>query len=47
METNSKEAAMEDVGEIPPAAAAASPGEAEMEEISPASTQTGELQHKK
>ena len=47
MEADSKEAAVEDVGEIPPAAAAASPGEAEVKEISPASTQTGELQHKK
>ena len=46
MQTESKEAAMEDVGEISPAAAAASPGEAEMQEISPASTQTGELQDK-
>jgi hypothetical protein len=37
---------MEDVGEVPTAAAAAaSPGEAEMKEIPAASTQTGQLQH--
>ena len=37
---------MEDVGEISPAAAAASPGEAKMEEIPAATAQTGELQDK-
>jgi len=35
---------MEDVGEIPPNAAAASPGEVKMEEIPAASRQTGQLQ---
>jgi len=45
METDGKEAAMEDVSEIPAAAAAASPAEAERQEIPAATAQTGELQH--
>lgn len=45
METESKEASMEDVAEIPPTAAAASPGEAERLEIPPANAATGQLQH--
>jgi hypothetical protein len=47
METESKEAAMEDVGESSLTAAVASPSEAEIEEISAAAMQTGQLQGKK
>ena len=43
METESKEAAMEGVGEISTAAVAASPGEADMKEIPAAAAQTGQL----
>jgi hypothetical protein len=44
METDSKEAAMEDVGEISLTASAATLSEAERLEIPAASTQTGQLQ---
>ena len=47
MQTEGKEAAMEDVSEIPTAAAAASPSEAEMTEIPAATIETGQLQNKK
>ena len=47
METDNKEAAMEDVGEIPTAAAAPPPGEAEMKEIPAATAQSGQLQHER
>ena len=47
METDSKEAAMEGVGEISTAAAAASPGEAEMKEIPADAAQTGQLQQRR
>jgi len=47
MEMESKEAAMEDVGSFPPAAAAAPPGEEDMNEIPAASAQTGQLQHER
>ena len=48
METERKEAASEDVGELPPTAVAATPREAEvkeMAEISAATAQTGQLLH--
>lgn len=45
METESKKDAMEDVGQIPPTAGAASPGREEMKEIPAATLQTGQLQH--
>jgi hypothetical protein len=46
METERKEAASEDVGELPPTAAAATPREAEVKEtaeISAATAETGQL----
>ena len=43
MESESKEAAMEDVGTLPPAAAAVAASGEEMAEISSAIAQTGHL----
>ncbi len=45
METDNKEAAREEVSEIPPVAAAAAPSEEEMKEIAAANAQPGQLQH--
>ena len=47
MESESKEAAMENVGTLPPAAAAATASGEEMAEISAATAETGHLPHRR